>query len=239
MEEVFKSIEGFENYQVSNQGRVISNTHSKSKFLTPQKDSLGYLHVRLYPTDNRFGSYGEGRGKRPKLYKVHRLVLETFFPEGVTEERNEVNHINGDKTDNRLQNLQWVSRSENLIHAYDIGLKTEGAIEAGKKKWKPVKTIDQDGFTDYYLSRTHAALAYNTSNIVIICAIKKGVPVKRGKAKGVTFFDCKELPKGEKWSEIADVELKLLQYREKYYGMKKREYRREYYKKNKARKNNK
>jgi len=239
MEEEFKHVEGFPRYMVSNTGRVISNANKKVKELTPQKDSLGYLHVRLYPTDGRFGSYGEGRGKRPKLYKVHRLVLETFFPEGVTEERNEVNHKNGDKTDNRLENLQWVSRSENILHAYDTGLKTAGALEAGKKKWKPVKAIDQDGFTDYFLSRTHAALAYNTSNIVITSAIKKGVPVKRGKAKGVTFFDCKELPKGESWTEIADIELKMLQYREKYYGIKKRQYRREYYKKIKARKDNK
>lgn len=237
MEETFRTILGFEDYQVSNLGRVISNKAGKNVFLKPQNDRLGYVHVRLFPTEPIFGKYPGNRGKKPKLYKVHRLVLETFFPEGETEERNEVNHLNGNKRDNRLENLQWVSRSENLQHAVDIGLKTEGSLATGRTKWKPVKAIYSDGTVEYFESRMHASLAFGTSALVIGTSIRKQKKVVKGKCKNVIFYDCTELPKGETFKKILNIESKLMQYRENYWGSKNKEKRRQWYKNYKTKKN--
>lgn len=109
--ELWKDIEGFEGYQVSNQGNVRSLKKGKEpKILKPYKNSTGYLYINLY--------------KNNKMYakRVHKLVAEAFIP-NTTEGKTEVNHINGNKTDNRLINLEFVSPSENKKHAYETGLK--------------------------------------------------------------------------------------------------------------------
>ena len=56
-----------------------------------------------------------------KRYYVHRLIAEAFLDNPLS--KSDVNHINGDKHDNRVSNLEWVTHRENINHAYDIGLK--------------------------------------------------------------------------------------------------------------------
>lgn len=117
MGEIFKDILGYERiYQISNQGRVksLERPHNnggirKERILKPQVDKGGYYYVIL------------AKNKKRNTYKIHRLVLQGFYP--ITKLGLEVNHIDGIKTNNRLSNLEWCTKSENIKHAYKIGLK--------------------------------------------------------------------------------------------------------------------
>ena len=99
-------INGYENYLVSNKGEVINE--KTSHILKPFMGTGGYLYVTL-------SKDGKGHPKR-----LHRLVAEAFCLRRT--EATEVNHKNGDKTDNRANNLEWVTKSENMNHAYRNGL---------------------------------------------------------------------------------------------------------------------
>jgi len=106
--EVWKPIDRFENlYEVSSLGRVKSLKFNREKILKPGVNSRGYLVVTL-------SIY-----KNPKSITVHRLVLEQFLPS--IDKTLEINHKNGNKLDNRLENLEWVTSKENSRHAWDNG----------------------------------------------------------------------------------------------------------------------
>ena len=117
-------------YEVSNQGRV-RNAHT-DKVLRPRKHCCGYLHVDLHY-----------KGQR-KTCLVHKLVA-TAFVEGWREGL-EVNHKNGVKTDNRAENLEWVTASENHQHAHDVLL-----LEV-----KPVALLDERGHLQWLFHSSEA-----------------------------------------------------------------------------------
>lgn len=96
----------FGNYLVYKDGRVYSI--NRNIFLKPAYDERGYLRIGL--SNNGVS----------KTYKLHRLVAEMFIPK--IEGKTQVNHINGIKDDNRVENLEWCTRSENSIHAVKTGL---------------------------------------------------------------------------------------------------------------------
>jgi len=117
--EVWKDIQENDYYQVSNLGRVKSKErrvpHAKSgtvsvkeRILKPAMDAKGYLRVAL----------AKGRGL--KTYKVHRLVADAFLEN--PENKPQVNHKDGDKENNEVVNLEWVTNQENAIHAARTGL---------------------------------------------------------------------------------------------------------------------
>ena len=116
--EIWKKIEGYENYEVSSEGRVRSlgnDKTRKTKILRLLMSSNGYLQVGL-----------SKEGKK-KFFSVHRLVAVTFVPNMFN--LNEVNHINEDKTDNRAENLMWCSRKENC----NFGTRTQRMSENRSK----------------------------------------------------------------------------------------------------------
>lgn len=107
MEEVWKDIQNYEGlYQVSNLGSVKSFYYGKEKILRPGKTHYGYLEVNLRMNNTS------------SMKKVHRLVCEAFLSN--PENKTQVNHINGIKTDNRLDNLEWCTNSENQKHSFSI-----------------------------------------------------------------------------------------------------------------------
>ena len=111
----WRDIEGFEGlYQINAKGEVRSLKGKEPKILKFGSGTGGYLKVDLRKDNKTYTK------------RVHKLVAETFIPN--PEGKTEVNHINGDKTDNRYHNLEWVNRSENINHAVNTGLKFSNDI---------------------------------------------------------------------------------------------------------------
>lgn len=103
--EIWKEINSYEEYQVSNLGRIKSLKYGKEKILSLRVDTSGYLGLRL------------SKENKPTRYNVHRLVALAFIEN--PNELPEVDHINRIKTDNRVENLRWASRSENALNTKD------------------------------------------------------------------------------------------------------------------------
>ena len=120
MTEIWKDVDGYSGlYQVSNFGNVKSlskHVPCKSgktrklpeKILKPAKTDSGYFVVCL------------SKNKISKHYKIHRLVASAFIEN--KERKKCVNHIDGDKTNNNVSNLEWCTYSENMKHAFSNGL---------------------------------------------------------------------------------------------------------------------
>lgn len=107
--ELWKDIKGYEgHYQISNSGEVKSLKKNRQKILSNRVNAFGYHHVSLLK---------DGKTKE-KL--VHRLVAEHFLNE---TEKETVNHIDCNKINNHVDNLEWATRSEQMIHAYHHKLK--------------------------------------------------------------------------------------------------------------------
>ena len=104
--EEWKTIPDYPNYEASDNGQI---RNKQTKYILKQmKNSTGRFCVDL--------------GRQTRMKFVSRLVAKAYHPQ--QEGKNEVDHINGDKTDNRACNLRWVNRSENLINTRDRGTTT-------------------------------------------------------------------------------------------------------------------
>lgn len=116
--EKWKRIKETEDYYVSNYGNVKTSNYNhtnKEKKLKPIKNNNGYLYVNI----------------NGKIKSIHRLVAETFILNPYSKPQ--VNHKDGNKLNNKLDNLEWVTARENTIHALNKGLintRTEKALKA-------------------------------------------------------------------------------------------------------------
>ena len=112
---MLKSINGFEGYLISSEnGQIYSNVKGKNMFpLKTFTKPDGYLAVSLWDNSIR------GNKKR-KTFLVHRLVAETFIPN--THNKPTVNHKDGNKQNNCVDNLEWATSKEQNIHSFSLGL---------------------------------------------------------------------------------------------------------------------
>ena len=116
MKEVWADIYGYEGkYQVSTWGRV----RNQNKILSPYKNSKGYLKVGLC------------RDGETHKFRVNRLVANTFIPNYANQ--CEVNHIDGNKDNNSVTNLEWVTPNQNREHEREFIAKIEFGIEACRR----------------------------------------------------------------------------------------------------------
>ena len=109
MKEEWRDIEGYEGlYQISCLGRIKSLKCGKERILKLGSNPLGYSIVGLY------------KNGQQKFFTVHRIVAKTFISK--SNDKSEVNHIDGNKKNNKVNNLEWTTRSENIKHAIKNGL---------------------------------------------------------------------------------------------------------------------
>lgn len=134
--EIWKKIKNYEtNYEISNFGNVRSITRNverinphgdksfyiyKSKILKSFITNKGYLRLGLYINDIK------------KNHQIHRLVADAFIDNKYNKEQ--VNHKNGIKTDNNIDNLEWVDNYENFKHSVKLGLQVNSTKNGSKRK---------------------------------------------------------------------------------------------------------
>lgn len=135
MSEKWRDIPGFEGkYQASSYGRIRSLSYNRTKqikLLSICPNRAGYYLVPLQVNN------------KSKRILVHRLIALTFIPN--EDNKPQVNHIDGDKSNNRLDNLEWVTGSENVKHFQYVLMKRPIKIPSGRKRgWqsKPVVCVE-------------------------------------------------------------------------------------------------
>jgi hypothetical protein len=172
-EEIWKDIEGFENYyQVSNIGRVRSLDRSVVYSKTGYNGALGavfkgkILHIQ---TDKRgYVGLNFSKNRNITLHRIHRLVAIAFIKR--VEGKAEVNHIDGNKGNNCVENLEWCNRSENNKHAFSAGLNYQHKGKFNKQSIA-VDQYDLNGnFIRHFACQSDAEqYGFNTSNISRCC----------------------------------------------------------------------
>lgn len=162
-------ISGFPEYYVADDGNIYSRNYKQTgrfKKLKPSIDRCGYLFVGLQKNGKKYN----------KL--VHRLVAETFIPN--PRNKPQVNHIDGNKTNNNVENLEWCTRHENMQHAYNVLHRNPSFGKKGKTGKKcPLSKIvlqikDGEVIAEFYgTMEAQRRTNINNSSISLCCHNKR------------------------------------------------------------------
>jgi len=161
--EIWKPLKGYEKvYEVSSEGRMRSFKKIKND----------YIILKNIERKGYYRNYVGG-----KMISTHILIAQTFIDN--PEEKPYVNHKNGIKTDNRIENLEWVTRSENTRHAYDTGLMKQGKEHCQSKALLVFK--DGEHITTLYGNKEWKAFGLDQASV------NKVLRGERKHYKGYTF----------------------------------------------------
>lgn len=166
MAEIFRDISGYEGlYQVSNFGNVKRLEYQRYNKMTKTYSKYKEHNLKLLLNNNGYKIVNLCKNGITKLTLVHRLVAQAFIKN--TNNYNCINHIDGNKTNNNIENLEWCTYKENIQHAYRTGL---------NKKSKEVNQYSLNGeYLSTYKSTYKASYAtgINQSNIYMCCVGKR------------------------------------------------------------------
>lgn len=168
--EIWRPVNGTDGMlEISSEGRIKSNLRD-GRILKQQIDKKGYHRLRVTLNRVKMG------------FKVHRMVAEAFIPN--PENLPQVNHIDGNKDNNSVSNLEWVSNRDNAKHAIESGLWNSvvmGAKAENDSRKVPVIATEKDGTKRRFESIRAAEVYYNSRHI---SDVLKG---KRDHAAGCKF----------------------------------------------------
>lgn len=163
-QETWAKIDNYPDYEISDFGRIRSTKLSRGgnwiiKELTPCDDGRGYLYVHIRQNMKDF------------FPKIHWLVAETFLGTKPIFEssRTEINHIDGDKSNNKKSNLEYVSAKQNKRHAIKIGLHKKVAhnlIRLTKEDILEIKTLEAQGMAQSKIAQLFNVAQSHISHIV-------------------------------------------------------------------------
>lgn len=167
----WRNIEGYPNYRVSSDGEIKSNKNNRHG----KTDEYHAISQRV----NKNTGYSQASitdGRKVKTLNIHREVAKAFIPN--PENKPEVNHKDGNKQNNSVDNLEWVSHSENIKHGYDNGLMKNNLSEEDKIRGriiglpkaieatrKPIKIVET-GEEFYSINECARSINGNQQNIV-------------------------------------------------------------------------
>lgn len=151
---MFVQIPGYSDYLVDENGTVVSTKGGEWFVMKPHATNVGYLRVKL------------SNGPHQRKHSVHKLVMTSFV--GPVPEGKQINHKDGDKTNNTLSNLEYVTPKENIKHAHDTGLRSGrkgerhhnvkvSDADAAKLLALKGKVLQREAAAMFGISRSHVA----------------------------------------------------------------------------------
>lgn len=163
--EVWKDIPDYKGlYQVSNYGRikslfyqnnVVNKKYYREKILKQKTNKDNSMRVELY------------KNKKHKTFLVHRLVAFTFYNEDINNHNLTVNHIDGNRLNNKIENLELISLADNIRHGFNTGL---------YHTQKPIKlTNKNNNYDKVFRSMSEASIIMNKNKGYISQKIRKGI----------------------------------------------------------------
>jgi hypothetical protein len=196
MKEEWKDIPGFEvGYMVSNMGRVKSKDRHVEQFnYHANKNVLALYKGKLrepFTTKNGYKSIRLWNNQRTEIFLVHRLVASLFISNPLNKPN--VNHIDGNRSNNKVDNLEWCTHSENMIHAHRVlgkVIHNKGQKPEESHMAKPVVATEKDGTELHFPCIRNAAEYYGVdkSGVTKVC---KG---KQKTIRGVSFRYFNPIP---------------------------------------------